>query len=107
MDIAYHWHGLETSDALKDYAAKKIEKLSNHFNSLMSAVVRFRTEKLDQVAEFTLHGDGVQFIATDKAHDLYAAIDMVEAKLERQIRKHKEKHLGKKHRSLPQQHHYY
>ena len=104
MEISYHWKGLETSDSLKDYAEKKIEKLSNHFNRLMSAMVRFRVERHDQIAEFTLNGDGIQFIATDRANDLYAAIDMVESKIERQIRRHKEKNLGKNHRT---EHQYY
>ena len=98
MEISYHWHNLDTSDAIKDYADKKIEKLSSHFNTLMSAVVRFRVEKIDHFVELTLNGDGVQFIATEENSDVYAAIDLLERKLERQVRRHKEKNLGKNHR---------
>ncbi len=99
MEISYHWHNLEKSQALKDYADKKIEKLSGHFNSLLSATVRFRVEKLDHTVEVTLNGDGVQFIVTEANQDVYAAVDLVESKLERQVRRHKEKRLGKNFRT--------
>ncbi|MCB1170308.1 MAG: ribosome-associated translation inhibitor RaiA, partial [Leptospiraceae bacterium] len=46
----------------------------------------------------TINGDSGQFVAEEKAEDMYAALDLVEKKLERQIRRHKEKHLGKNHR---------
>ncbi|MBI3394246.1 MAG: ribosome-associated translation inhibitor RaiA [Spirochaetia bacterium] len=98
MEISYHFHNVESSDAMKDYAEKKIEKLSGHFNSLMSAVVRFRVEKINHVAEVSINGDGHQYIATESAEDMYAAIDLAEKKLEKQLKKHKEKHLGKHHR---------
>lgn len=95
MEISYHWHNMDTSEAVKNYAAKKIEKLSAQFNSLISAIVRFRAEKINHFVEFTLIGDGVQFIATEENTDLYAAIDLLEKKIERQVRRHKEKHLRK------------
>ena len=98
MEITFHWHNLDTSDAIKDYATQKVEKIASHFNSLNSAVVRFKVEKLDNFVEFTINGDGVQFIATETNPDLYAAIDLLERKMERQVRRHKEKHLGKMHR---------
>ena len=99
MEITYHWHNLDTSEAIKEYTAKKIDKLSSHFNTLISAIVRFRVEKVHHFVEFTLNGDGVQFIATEENPDVYAAIDLLEKKLERQVKRHKEKHMGKSHRS--------
>ncbi len=99
MEITYHFHNLETSDAMKDYAAKKIEKLAGHFHSFLSAIVRFRTEKINQMIELTLNGDGIQFIATETAPDMYEAIDLAEKKLEKQLKKHKDKQQGKKFRS--------
>ncbi|MCB1326122.1 MAG: ribosome-associated translation inhibitor RaiA [Spirochaetales bacterium] len=98
MDISYHWHNVEQSDAIEDYTNKKIQKLADHFSSLMSAVVRFKVEKLDQFVELAIDADGHQFIASERDHDLYAAIDLAEEKLEKQIRRHKEKHLSKRHR---------
>jgi len=98
MEITYHWHNLETSDAMKDYAQKKIEKLAGHINNIISATVRFRVEKINHIVEFTIHGDGAQFIGEDQGPDMYAAIDLLEKKLEKQIKKHKDKNMGKHHR---------
>lgn len=99
MDVSYHWHNLETSEALKDYTDKKLEKLTSHFNTLQTVTVRFRAEKLNHFVEFAINGDGVQFVGTENNPDLYAALDLLEKKMERQIRRHKEKNLGKTHRS--------
>ena len=99
MEVTYHWHNLEPSDAIKDFAAKKVEKLSTHFNTMFSAIVRFRVEKVHHFVEFTLNGDGTQFIASEENQDVYAAMDLLEKKLERQVRRQKERHLGKNYRS--------
>lgn len=99
MDINFHWHSIEKSDALKEYAEKKIQKLAPHFNSLMAATVRFKVEnKINQICEFTVTGDGNDFFASETDENLYAAIDLVEKKLLKQINKHKEKQEGKHHR---------
>jgi len=95
MEINYHWHNLESSDAIREYAEKKIDKLAGHFSKLASVTVRFRVEKINHIAEFTLNGDGSQFIAEDQEKDMYAAIDLIEKKLEKQLKKHKEKTTGK------------
>lgn len=100
MEISYFFQNLESSDALKDYARGKVEKLAEHFDSNYSASVRFKVEKIHQVVEFEVLNGGEKFVAEEKAEDMYAAIDSVEKVLERQIRRHKEKHLGKNHRSL-------
>lgn len=98
MNITYYFQNLEASDAIKEYCAKKIEKLSSHFNTLTSADVRCKVEKIDQIVEIAINADNHQFIASEKHEDMYAAVDLVEAKLEKQVRRHKEKVLDKKHR---------
>ncbi len=98
MNITYYFQNLEASDAIKDYCDKKIEKLSSHFNSLMSADVRCKVEKIEQIVEIQINADKEQFIASESHEDMYAAIDLVEEKLEKQIRRHKEKVLDRKHR---------
>jgi putative sigma-54 modulation protein len=98
MEINYHWHNIETSDAIKEYAQKKIEKLAGHINNIVSVTVRFKVEKINHIVEFAIHGDGTQFIAEDQASDMYSAIDLLEKKLEKQIKKHKDKNMGKHHR---------
>ncbi|MCB1172624.1 MAG: ribosome-associated translation inhibitor RaiA [Leptospiraceae bacterium] len=91
MEINYHWHNLESTDALKEYIDRKINKLTGHFNNLQSAVVRLKVEKIDHIVEITINADHEQFVATERNHDMYAAVDLVESKLEKQIRRNKEK----------------
>ena len=99
MDINFHWHNIEKSDALKDYATKKLEKMFPLFNSVVGATVRFKTEHINQICEFTVQGDGNDYFASEKGEkDLYAAIDLVEHKMLKQINRHKEKQEGKHHR---------
>ncbi len=99
MEISYFFKNLDSSDALKDYAQQKLQKLSEHFDSRFTANVRFRVEKISHVVEFDLLGDGNQFVAEESSTDMYAAMDQVEKIMERQIRRNKEKNLGKNHRS--------
>lgn len=101
MDISYFFKSLESSEGLKEHAQQKLKKLSEHFDSNFAANVRFRVEKIDQIVELEILGDGTKFVAEEKATDMYAALDLVEKVIERQIRRNKEKHLGKNHRSNP------
>lgn len=96
MEINYFFQNLESSDALKDYARKKIDKVSVHFNSLISANARFRVEKIHHIAEFDLNADGNQFVAEESASDMYAALDQLEKTMERMIRRQKEKNMDKR-----------
>lgn len=99
METSYHFQNIDSSDALKEYADKVVDKLSGHFSNLQNATVHFKVERIHQIAEITINGDNGQFVAEEKAEDMYAALDLVEKKLERQIKKHKEKHLGKNQRA--------
>ncbi len=99
MEISYFFKNMESSDAMKDYAHQKMRKLSEHFDSNFNANVRFRVEKIHQIVEFDVQGDGNQYVAEEKASDMYAAMDQLEKVLERQIRRNKEKNLDRKHRS--------
>lgn len=91
MEISYHWHNLDVSDAIKDYSDKKIDKILVHFNNIVSAIVRFRVEKINHIVELTINADGAQLVAEEKAEDMYAAIDLCEKKMIKQIEKHKGK----------------
>jgi len=91
MDITFHFHNIESSEALKNAARKVIEKLAPQFSRLIDATVRFKVEKVDQIAEITMNGDGGVFVAGGKTTDMYGTLDLVEKKLESQIKKHKGK----------------
>ncbi|HOD15990.1 MAG TPA: ribosome-associated translation inhibitor RaiA [Spirochaetota bacterium] len=92
MNITVTGRHLNVSDNLRDYAEKKITKLEKYFNQLIDAHVILTVEKLDHISEVVMNGDGVQFHGREKAADLYSAIDLLIEKMEKQIRRFKEKH---------------
>jgi putative sigma-54 modulation protein len=96
MHIIVQGHGMDVTAPLRDYAEKKIGKLDEFFGNIQKAEVTLEVRKIDnqlrnQVAEITVWTAGKIVRATDGASDMYAAIDQVFDKLERQIEKHKEK----------------
>ena len=82
---------VEVTDALKDYVNSKFSKLERHFDQINNVHVILDVEKLIQKAEATLHVNGGELFATSEHSDMYAAIDGLIDKLDRQVIKHKEK----------------
>jgi putative sigma-54 modulation protein len=80
------------TDALKRYAAEKIHKLGKYFTRPLDAHVILGVDaKQRQLAEVELHAHGTMIHGKEQHPDLYAAIDLVIDKVERQVRKQKEK----------------
>lgn len=79
------------TDPLRDYVTNKFAKLERHFDHINNVHVILDIEKLSQKAEATLHVNGGELFATSEHADMYAAIDSLIDKLNRQIIKHKEK----------------
>jgi putative sigma-54 modulation protein len=94
MHVIVTGHHLEITDALKAHVDAKFEKLARHFDNVTDVHVILTVEKLVQKAEATLQIAGAKLFAEDHGEDMYAAIDNMVDKLDRQITKHKEKHLG-------------
>lgn len=81
---------VEVTDALQDYAQKKLDKLERYFDQPLTNVnVTLKVYKVGQKAEVTIPVMGTVLRAEETNQDLYAAIDVVVDKLERQIRKYK------------------
>jgi len=91
MQVIVTGHHLEVTDALKAHVDAKFEKLARHFDNVTDVHVILTVEKLVQKAEATLQLSGAKLFAEDHQEDMYAAIDAMVDKLERQITKHKEK----------------
>lgn len=91
MQITISGHHLEVTDAIKNYVESKLDRLSNHHDRITSTHVILTVEKLIQKAEATIHVSGKDLFADASSDDLYAAIDMLTDKLDRQLIKHKEK----------------
>lgn len=92
MQINVSGHQVAVTPALRDYAVGKLERIVRHFEHLHDVAVTLSVEKLLQKAEATLHCANNKTIHADaQAADLYAAIDALADKLDRQVKKHKEK----------------
>ncbi|MGQ4276671.1 ribosome hibernation promoting factor [Pseudidiomarina sp. E22-M8] len=91
MQINLTGHHTEITNALRDYVNTKFAKLERHFDHISNVHVILNVEKLTQKAEATLHVSGGEIFAESEHEDMYAAIDGLINKLDRQVIKHKEK----------------
>lgn len=91
MQINLTGHHVDITDSLRDYVDTKFSKLERHFDHINNVHVILKVEKLQQIAEATLHLSGTEVFATSEHADMYAAIDALIDKLDRQVIKHKEK----------------
>jgi len=91
MQLNISGHHVDVTDALKSYVEDKLQKLERHYDHITNAHVVLTIEKLQQKAEATIHISGAELFADANCDDMYAAIDKLTDKLDRQILKHKEK----------------
>jgi putative sigma-54 modulation protein len=100
MQIKITARHLKLTDAINDYARKKVEKAQHYFSNVVNAQVILSVDKYRQVAEVILHtgrtGSKSIFRAKDVSEDLYAAIDLAMDKIDKQLKKIKE--MSKLHR---------
>ena len=91
MQINLSGHHIEITDSLRDYVNNKFAKLERHFDHINNVYVTLNVEKLNQKAEAKLNVNGGEVFATSEHSDMYAAIDTLIDKLDRQVLKHKGK----------------
>ena len=91
MQINLTGHHVEITDSLRKYVDTKFSKLERHFDHISNVHVILNVEKLNQKAEATVHLSGAEVFASSENTDMYAAIDSMVDKLDRQVIKHKEK----------------
>lgn len=91
MQINITGHHVDLTEALSEYVRTKFDKLERHFDNIQNVQVTLSVEKQRQKAEADIHLAGGQVVASDEHEDMYAAIDGLVDKLDRQIIKHKEK----------------
>ncbi|CCK74618.1 MAG: ribosome-associated translation inhibitor RaiA [Oleispira antarctica] len=91
MQINISGHHIELTTALKDYAEEKIKRLEHHFDQITRSDITLTVEKTRHKAECNMHVSGSDLHASAEDDDMYAAIDSLSDKLDRQLLKHKEK----------------
>ena len=91
MQVNLTGHHVDITDSLRAYVDEKIAKLERHFEHVTNVHVILSVEKLNRKAEATVHASGADVFAESVHEDMYAAIDALIDKLDRQVLKHKEK----------------
>jgi putative sigma-54 modulation protein len=91
MNLTITGHHLEVTQPIRDYIESKLERVIRHFDHVTSVSVILTVEKLRQKAEVTLHVRGRDIFVEAESEDMYATLDNLIDKLDRQVLKHKEK----------------
>ena len=99
MHIDLTGHHVEITDSLRNYVNEKMARLERHFDHVTSSHVILSVEKLRHRAEATIQLNGSKVFADSTQENMYAAIDSLVDKLDRQVKKYKEKHAEERHRA--------
>jgi putative sigma-54 modulation protein len=103
MNLSISGHHLEVTPAIRSYTMGKLERIRRHFDQVIDVSAVFSVDNLNQKAEITLHVRGKDIHAESVDGDLYAAIDALVDKLDRQVIKYKDKRLDHAHETLKHQ----
>lgn len=101
MQVQITGHHLAVTEAIRNYVEQKLARIWRHSGYGKEAHVVLSVEKLEQKAEVTVHFQGKDLHAESKHSDLYAAIDLLADKLDRQVIRYKEQHQSGVHQSRP------
>ena len=105
MNLTISGHHLEVTPALREYVMTKLERVTRHFDQVVDITVLLSVEKQKekerrQKAEVTLHVKGKDIFVETAHEDLYAAVDQLMDKLDRQVCRHKERTQDHHHESI-------
>ena len=91
MQITTTFRHMESSEALKSYAEEKLGRVQKYIDEPIVAQVFLTVEKIRHIAEITINAKGITIKASEETNDMYAALDAVIDKIERQMRRYKER----------------
>ncbi len=96
MQISVTFRNTGSEDWFKDYITERLKKLQKYIDRPLEAHVVISVEKFRNVAEVNVTAKGVNINGKEEAKDMQLAVDTVIDKIERQMKKHKEKIRGHK-----------
>ena len=103
MNLSINGHHLEVTPAIRNYVIEKLARVKRHFDHVIDASVTLTVVKLEQQAAVTLHVRGKDIYAEACDENLYAAIDALADKIDRQVLRHKDKMTSHSHVPLKYQ----
>jgi putative sigma-54 modulation protein len=92
MQTQFVFRHMDSSDALRNYAEERLAKIKRYFSDPLKVNCTFTVEKINHIAQFdvTLR-NGLQLHSSEKTENMYSSIDMALAKMERQVRRYKDR----------------
>ena len=108
MQITYTFRNLDSSNALKEYAKDKVERVNRYLDRASEAHVVCSLERHHHICDITIHAGAFSMRGRDKSEDFYASVDAAMEKIERQLKRYKEKlkhHKGGAHHHLDELEH--
>ena len=103
MNLTVSGHHVDLTPAIRSYVKGKIERVARHFDHVIDVNVILSVQKLRQKAEVTVRVRGKDIYVESDDEDLYAAIDLLVDKLDRQIIKYKDRVQAHPHDALKHQ----
>ena len=103
MNLNITGRHVEVTPAIRDYLSSKLDRVIRHFDNVTGVTVTLSVEKLKQKVDVTLHVRGKDIFVESEDADLYAAIDAMTDKLDRQVQKYKQKMADHNHESVKHQ----
>ncbi|MEQ1880263.1 MAG: ribosome-associated translation inhibitor RaiA [Burkholderiales bacterium] len=94
MNLHLSGHHLEITPAIRNYVTEKLVRVNRHFEQVIDVTMIMSVDKLAQKVEAKVHVSGKDFFVECIEPNMYAAIDGLVDKLDRQILKHKEKYAN-------------
>jgi len=94
MNLTISGHHMDVTSAIRQHVEEKLVPIERHGDHITRIEVTLVVEKHLHKAEANLHVAGADLFASSESDDMYAAIDSLADKLDRQVIKHKEKHRG-------------
>jgi putative sigma-54 modulation protein len=91
MELSVTFRHMEPSDALRDYVHDRTGKLTKYIDRPLDSQVTLSVQKFRQIADVVINADGIRIAGQETHEDMYAAIDLVMDKIERQVKKYREK----------------
>ena len=95
MRINFTARHYKPSERLKEYAVNEVKRLEKYYDGIIDCDIILDYQKDIQIAEIIIGVYGSKLTVTEKTDDIYKSIDVAVSKLERQLKKYKEKHFQK------------
>lgn len=91
MQLSVTFRNMDTSEALKNYVQERTSRLTKYIDKPLETQVTLSVQKFRQTADVIINANGIRIAGQEAHEDMYAAVDLVMDKIERQVKKYKGK----------------